>query len=388
MATTMQLSPKQMAECWEAFSLNRNLTELTERWMPSFKNELLKQSDRSTELLLRNNANAKPLAVVTTRHDHDGDESNPTMEGGSNKRDSQGLHMVTPPAKRAWQQHQGTGRPDLLQSTASQVPSGGRTRVSLSPGPPPRKNAERLDNNGGPASNSHPYHDRTNRGKVVYTYNPANLEAWTVSETATSPSSRSIPKCRIDASFPSNVSEPYRHMFTTLDERALALDHHLVQLGNAIATKYNIVAASDYDNEDDAAAASSDIAPLEAVGVPRQEKVCCLGRICNSVRRVLVRAAQWSVGTTPHTPFFGLARPCFFFSPNRPTKVGSMTRQFCWKGLVALVADNAWDWICPFSRRRKRLIRSFLAKSLPLKGPIRPVANWWHIGCAKGRPHL
>ena len=62
-------------------------------------------------------------------------------------------------------------------------------------------------------------------------------------------------------------------MFTATEDRARALEAHLQRRGQQIVEKYGI---SDGENG---------IAPLEQVNIPRQEVVCCVGRICNEVSR-------------------------------------------------------------------------------------------------------
>jgi hypothetical protein len=57
-------------------------------------------------------------------------------------------------------------------------------------------------------------------------------------------------------------------MFTTLEERAKILDDQLVTMGEEIM---------------ESCLGGDDVAELEAVGVPRQDKVTCVGRICNEV---------------------------------------------------------------------------------------------------------
>ena len=59
-------------------------------------------------------------------------------------------------------------------------------------------------------------------------------------------------------------------MFTVLDERARQLDGMLQEKQEEFAERYHF-------GQDGAVAA------LEAVGVPRQEPICCIGRVCNAV---------------------------------------------------------------------------------------------------------
>lgn len=132
------------------------------------------------------------------------------------------------------------------------------------------------------------YNERTNVGKVVLAYNPHQLPLVTST-------SQSQQNCVVDlSSYSTNTQEAHRHMFTPLDERSKALDQHLVHMGQEIANAYGIPQRNDHedgDHDDDDASpidnekkknvGNDDIAPLEAVGVPRQDTVCCVGRICN-----------------------------------------------------------------------------------------------------------
>lgn len=212
-----------MAECWEAFSLNKNVTELSDHIFQSYRTQLMKDSELQVS--------PTTAGAVQTRGVKR--QSN-TMKDG--------LNMVTPPAKRNAAASQASGA-SSIDSVATNIQSPKRGQTSL---------------------NLPKYSERTGVNKVVASCNPNNLPAVVTSESVKT-------KCVISSNFETNVIEPYRHMFTTLEERAHALDHHLVQLGNEITKRYGI---SDGEN---------DIAPLEAVNVPRQDKVCCIGRICNEV---------------------------------------------------------------------------------------------------------
>mmetsp|Transcript_38557 Transcript_38557/g.115710 ORF Transcript_38557/g.115710 Transcript_38557/m.115710 type:complete len:512 (-) Transcript_38557:165-1700(-) len=75
-------------------------------------------------------------------------------------------------------------------------------------------------------------------------------------------------------------------MFNPPEDRAEALDDRLVEMGEVLMEKFGIRASdggSEEDREDGNEEEEEDgkLAPLEAVGRPRQTKVCCVGRICN-----------------------------------------------------------------------------------------------------------
>lgn len=217
LASTLHLTPKQMAECWEAFSLNKNVSELTDHTFQTYRLHLIKDAEGAT-------------GVTTTG----------AVQSRNTKR--QATNMVTPPAAKR-QQHR-----DQTQNGQASVDSLGRSNVSS-----PRRTVQLPT-----------FDERTRVGEVVASFNPAG---WAPAAS----SQREYTQCVIEQE-ENNVRKPYRHMFTTMEERSNALENHLVQLGNNIVTQYGI------------GEGENGIAPLEQVNVPRQDKVCCVGRICNEVR--------------------------------------------------------------------------------------------------------
>ena len=236
-----------MAECWEAFSLTRNVSELTDHTFASYKTQLIKDAEQ--------NGSALPTST----------EANSDLGGAVNRRPglgkrqtSDGLNLVTPPTKRQANRMDEPG-------TASSVDSIARDGSSVSSTPQRPKIMPVMPK----------YVERTGVGEVVTSFVSSNISKKS-DDAAAAPSEASRPpnKCTISSTFPTNITKPYRHMFTTLQERAQALEDHLVDMGNAIIAKHGI-----RENSDDGA--DNGIAPLEAVNVPRQETVCCIGRICN-----------------------------------------------------------------------------------------------------------
>jgi DNA polymerase alpha subunit B N-terminal len=224
LASTLQVTPTQMAECWEAYSLNKNLKQLDEHSFSAFRLQLCKESDAPLPT-------AEDGAIV----------ARPNL---TKKRDATSV-VITPAHKKR-------------QASADESRnSSGNRRVSLSPNPPLSLQK--------PASTSSlaAYSDRQGSGKVVAEYNPSNLQPME------SNSALSKPKCVISNDFPTNVQAPYQHMFTVLDERARILDDQLQEKHDEFCQEYNF--------------GSEQIAGLEAVGVPRQDTICCIGRICNAV---------------------------------------------------------------------------------------------------------
>ena len=108
-------------------------------------------------------------------------------------------------------------------------------------------------------------------------------------------------------------------MFTVIDDRARKLDEWLGEKEREITERYHF-------DED------ADVAALEAVNVPRQEKICCIGRICNSVRDFRIFDPTW----------MPLKRCSLsIFACIRPTRDASTPLQCCWKVLETRLVDSA-----------------------------------------------
>jgi hypothetical protein len=243
LASTLQVSPKQIAECWEAFSLNKNLTALDDHNFAGYQLALSKDSDNSSFSM--------DTGAVVSRPNLGKRQSR-----SPSNTDGESLPSVTPPSKRF-----NVTFDDSTYSAVDAVAS--NRRVSLSPAPPGILSQT-------PISTLPKYGERKDVGKVVVTFNPNKLEA---AESTSAISS--APKCTVSTDFVTNVQEAYRHMFTPLEERAKVLDQHLVDMGEVMVERYGL-GKQDEDNE-------TGIAGLEAVGVPRQDMVCCIGRVCNAV---------------------------------------------------------------------------------------------------------
>jgi DNA polymerase alpha subunit B N-terminal len=308
MAASLNVSAKQMAECWEAFSLNRNVQALDTHCFDAFKKQLVKEADQLGVPMPMDTDSGSSNGAILSR-------PSPKAASSSTAR----LPSVTPPAnKRLVNEHN-----DNMDSSFK------NRRITLSPSPPTRKDA---NNNNSHVQKQQPkYNERTGAGKVMQTFNPSNLEAAAVESTS---SRNGGPKCRISYDgFDTNVKSSYRHMNTPLEERAVALDQHLVDLGQAMVERYGLAGKEVNDGEDeqaggDTSTETAGIASLEAVGVARQEKVCCLGRICNAVRKMLeiklvcfFRLCLFLYGTLTSNPVLLLHLTHSLDTYNRLTKV-------------------------------------------------------------------
>lgn len=116
---------------------------------------------------------------------------------------------------------------------------------------------------GGPAGI---FQMRTNSGKEMAKFND-HLPARGPFEPSSLGNASHGARCHVEFTDPDifdNVSQRYRFMFTTLEERARALDQHLLQLQADMCSALGL--------------SESDLAPL---GLPSPEEVWACGRVCN-----------------------------------------------------------------------------------------------------------
>ena len=262
--------------------MNKNIQELTEHSWQSFRTELNKEVDR-------NGNNNTPM--------DDGDDDKNNREGavaarsGLGKRQvgspdtagSAGLALITPPTKRmATGNNKSTTNANSKSDPASAIDAivSSRTAPTPSKASTPETVLSAVSTYTPPT-----YEERQGAGKVLTTFNPNDLKATTKSTTATTTQT----KCSISYdTFDTNVHKPYRHLFTTMEDRAKALDQHLVRLEDQIKDRFDImeksiIAGTNNTEQSSSDSKTSSIAPMEGVGVPRQEAVCNIGRICNAV---------------------------------------------------------------------------------------------------------
>jgi DNA polymerase alpha subunit B N-terminal len=247
LSESLSVSPMAIGECWEAYSLTKQVKSLDTHSFQAFRSKLVSELDN-------------PVALATVMND---DKNSAVRVTAFNKRDMSSV-VITPA-------HLNKKRPT---SSGSESTSSDYRRISLSP------NATRTHISSQPMavaslpSSSAPlvtYDGRKGAGTVVVSYNPSSrtMTPSCIIEINASGVLRERPKCTITTNFPSNVTEPFRHWFTVLDDRAMALDVQLQQHTSILNERYNF--------------GSEQIAAVEAIGVPRQDTICCIGRICNAV---------------------------------------------------------------------------------------------------------
>jgi hypothetical protein len=245
LSESLNVSPTGIAECWEAYSLTKNVNSLDAHSFPAFRLKLIKEVDN-------------PVAVAAIVNDN----KNSAVRVTAHKRDMSSV-VITPSHLN------NKKRPT---STSSQSTSSDFRRVSFSP------SASVLSFSSTPTVSSTvpqlSYGERQGSGKVVVSFNPSERTIAPTSESvsSTTGTARTRPKCTISTNFDTNVTEPYRHWFTVLDDRAMALDLQLQQHSDMFNEQNNF--------------GSDQIAAIEVIGIPRQETICCIGRICNAVSRI------------------------------------------------------------------------------------------------------
>jgi DNA polymerase alpha subunit B N-terminal len=227
---TFHVKPNELAECWEAYSLTKNIEKLDKASYENFRKHIIKERNIDDDGAMDIDG------AVFTRPKRRSESNAAVISPFSNKRQYLSVHI---------QQQSDSGR-TLLD----------KGRVSLSPESP------RLEQE---TTKKPAFSERKDSGKVIAAFNPKNLPVPSARPAGTTR------RCTVDFErYDTNVNRPYRHMFTTLEERSRQLDVMIQEKQELYSERYDF--------------GSETFAELEAVGIPRQETVCCVGRICNAVR--------------------------------------------------------------------------------------------------------
>ena len=260
LASTLNLTPETMAEVWEAHSLNKqNLTELTMHQFEAYRNELIKASSATPSPDIAQSANPRGAVTVTR------------------KREVPPATMVTPMSSSKRQKqpapNDATSSVDRVAMNGNSVPSPVRSNDTA-------KNVQ--------ATKFTPklpkYEERTNVGHVVASYTAGHHN-----ENQTNASNSSHCRCVVSTNMNGedndvtrfNITEPYRFMFTTLEDRANALEQHLVRMKDAIVDDIEKGKNSNNKNEPNNVFGE----PFEEVNIPRQDPSTFVGRICNEAHQ-------------------------------------------------------------------------------------------------------
>jgi hypothetical protein len=249
----LHVGATQLAECWEAVSLTRNLADLNAHSMQALRASLVREADT-----LPDASSSSSSAIQITR----------TNATASPEAASSRPHFVTPAAKASGVAASLVAASSTMKrGAASMALGGGGRRISMSPKPPHQWQPHAASASGRKKAK---YDERAASGSTVATYEAPHLPPTSSSSSSTR---QTRPKCSIaTAAFSDHttlpLAAPYRHMFTTLDQQAAALEGQLTDFSQTLVKSLE----------------PQEMAAVEAVGIPRQEPVTCLGRICSSVR--------------------------------------------------------------------------------------------------------
>jgi len=301
LSTSLRLTPTQLAEAWEAHSLTKGIDELNDG---SFKGYLSVVSKKQDGVGVKGNNNQTVMSNNQT---------------GLGKRNGPGSNVTPSPAAKLIKTEGGSANSTGIKSEGSTASAGRNglsavdslTTPSGKGAPSPKVKGEPMSAAGGSAAGvsttvitpmkieTIKYTQRTNSGQTVTSYNPNNLPSTsevlaikTLGEKETIQNHRGATiQLHPSSTHPKST---YRHMFTPLEKRATALESQLITMSNNICQKYNIsseedemIAAMDgiVKSEVDKISGSEDVDSLwTPVGLPKQSKVVCVGRICNEVR--------------------------------------------------------------------------------------------------------
>ncbi|VEU38338.1 unnamed protein product [Pseudo-nitzschia multistriata] len=257
-----------MGEVWEAHSLNKeNLTELTMHQFESYKNELIKASSLAPIIPDVPPSSGSPMGATMA-----------SRKSAIKRESPAAATMVTPTSSTKRQKQQSpddlvTSSVDRVAIDGNAVPSPVRSGTGVATVSSTTKKPINLPK----------YEERTKVGHVVASYPAGSTRSERDSDAARCPcvlttSSEGDAK---EDDFGAdvtrfNIAKPYRYMFTTMEDRADALQRHLVRMKDAIVEDINTETAKKMSTKQDDVAAS-----FEEVNVPRQDPSTCIGRICN-----------------------------------------------------------------------------------------------------------
>jgi len=298
LSTSLRLTPTQLAEAWEAHSLTKGIDELNDG---SFKGYLSVVSKKQDGVKSGNN-NQTVLSNNQT---------------GLGKRNGPGSNVTPSPAAKLIKTEGGAVGSTGIKSEGSTASAGRNglsavdslTTPSGKGAPSPKVKGEPMSASGASTTVITPmkietikYTQRTNSGQTVTSYNPNNLPSTSELLATKTSSEKEIILNHRGATIQLHPSathpkSTYRHMFTPLEKRATALESQLITMSNNICQKYNISS-----EEDEMIAAMDGIVKSEVdksneedvdslwtpVGLPKQSKVVCVGRICNEVRNCFI----------------------------------------------------------------------------------------------------
>jgi len=292
LSTSLHLTPKQLAEAWEAHSLTKNLDELNDVTFNAYRNSL---------------SSNKNVAVV--------------KNGALGKRSSpSGAVTPTPGAKRVTVKTE-------ANTTTTIARNGDKGRNGLSA-------VDNLTTPGGRSTNSAKspsvksegstpitppktpkYVNRITAGKFVTSYNPHNLPTAVEMLAKKSAEEKVVIGQHVGCTVSvhpgaAHPTSTFRHMFTPLEKRSAALEERLLGMNDVLCEGYGVkteeeemLAAVDGVEGDKKEVEEKTIkGTWTPVGMPKQNTVLCVGRICNEAHEGrLNRASIRLEGSRQHS---------------------------------------------------------------------------------------
>ena len=315
LSESLHLSPKELVDAWEAHSLTKNVDSLDEASYGGFRLALSKLagSGGGGSSGKKKGSNTNVIATTGLGKRTPGVTPSPMAKRATS---------TTPPAVASSSSSTnsgGVGRDGLSAIDNLTTPSGKKgahTASVITPIPHNTTTATTANNNNNNTT-SIKYTERTNAGEIVSSYNPHNLSTFSevLHSSMKSEGERKelmsrrvcsitvLPRTTTTAasSKNSNHHHQYRHMFTPLEKRSAALEHRLLDMNTAICDMYKYKSEEDEmmeltmdgnaattTNEEDGNSGgrndNSTAVMWTPVGLPKQNKVVCIGRICNEVR--------------------------------------------------------------------------------------------------------
>lgn len=308
LSTSLRLSPKQLAEAWEAHSLTKNVDTLSDASFKGYQATLTKQdktvmSNNNTGLGKRSAPGSNVTPSPAVKREKVDTTATPGANGaavGSNRNGLSAVDNLTTPK----------GSPNSKQGAPT--PNTSSTMVITPPNNKPVVTVK--------------YSERKNSGHTVSSYNPHNLpSASEIILTTKTPTEKQIIQSHIAASISlhpasTHPTSSHRHMFTPLEKRSGALEQRLHSMNNVICNTYNIKSEEDEmieamdnpssskepeiknENGEEGGKKEEEFSLWTPVGLPKQSKVVCVGRICNEAHEGrLNRASIRLEGSRQHS---------------------------------------------------------------------------------------
>lgn len=299
LSTSTRMTPSQLAEAWEAHSLTKGVEALTDATWKGYQAAVGGGSAKNVTVMTGTGlgkraapgSNVTPSPVLskrpmTTTPAASATAATPAASGAApSSRDGlSAVDSLTTPS----------GRSAVNTPAGKQQQAPGSAAASLIT--PPKAATPS-------AAPAKKYKDRAGSGQVVASYNPRGLptalEVMSSKPASERDAAASRRGCTVSTHpMASHPSGPVRHMFTPLERRSAALEGRLNGMSDAICLRHGIKSEDDEFIEAADGAVKGEVKVKEEkgeggdkfdslwtpVGLPKQNKVICVGRICNEVR--------------------------------------------------------------------------------------------------------